>query len=107
MPETSSICARPSHRGGHSGTTRLISQSAGVDRRVAHGQVLIVLKRRIKKRAEDVPNLIPTIGQVTRWLADTGGYTGKSSGGPPGSTPIRRGLERVQNGADAVRALRE
>jgi hypothetical protein len=70
-------------------------------------QVLIALKRRIKKRAETVPDGIPTIGQAALWLADIGGYTGKWSGGPPGSITIRRGLERVQMGAEAVLALRE
>ena len=28
---------------------------------------------------------VPTLGQVVRWIADLGGYTGKSSGGPPGA----------------------
>lgn len=70
-------------------------------------EVLVALKRRIKKRAEHVPDGTPTMGQAALWLADIGGYTGKSSGGPPGSTTIRRGLERVRNGAEAVLALRE
>ena len=38
----------------------------------------------------------PTIGQAVRWLAELGGYTGKSSGGPPGAIVIRRGLERIE-----------
>jgi hypothetical protein len=37
----------------------------------------------------------PTMGDAVNWLAFLGGYTGKSSGGPPGSTVIRRGLERI------------
>lgn len=68
--------------------------------------VLIALKREEKKRTETVPDGVPTLGQATRWLADLGGYTGKSSGGPPGSITIRRGLERVEWGARAVRAMR-
>jgi hypothetical protein len=37
----------------------------------------------------------PTIGQVVAWLADIGGYVGKSSGGPPGAIVIARGLDRI------------
>jgi hypothetical protein len=70
-------------------------------------EVLVALKRRIKKRSEVIPLGIPTISQAALWLADIGGYTGKSSGGPPGSTTIRRGLERVRHGVEAVLALRE
>ncbi len=70
-------------------------------------RVLIALKRVQKKRTETVPSGVPTIEQAARWLADLGGYTGKSSGGPPGSITIARGLQRVVDGADAVRALAE
>jgi hypothetical protein len=42
----------------------------------------------------------PPITLVVRWLADAGGYTGKSSGGPPGAVVIRRGLERMRSLAD-------
>jgi hypothetical protein len=70
-------------------------------------EVLVALKRRYKKRTEDVPDAMPTLGQAVRWLADIGGYTGKSSGGPPGSITIRRGLERVKNGVEAVLAMRQ
>jgi hypothetical protein len=38
----------------------------------------------------------PTIGVIVAWIADEGGYTGKSSGGPPGAVVIARGLERIQ-----------
>lgn len=68
-------------------------------------RVLLALKRRIKKRTEDVPEAVPTMALAARWLADLGGYTGPSSGGPPGATTIRRGLERVLHGVEAVLAL--
>jgi len=42
---------------------------------------------------------------VVRWVAEIGGYTGKSSGGPPGSTTIARGLEQVLVVARALAAL--
>ena len=44
--------------------------------------------------------------QAALWLAELGGYTGKWSGGPPGSTTIGRGLERVLHGVEAVLAMR-
>jgi hypothetical protein len=70
-------------------------------------EVLVALKRRIKKRAETIANGVPTMHQAALWLADIGGYTGKWSGGPPGSITIRRGLERVLHGVEAVLALRQ
>jgi Transposase DNA-binding/Transposase Tn5 dimerisation domain len=70
-------------------------------------EVLLALKRRRKKRTESVPDRVPTMAQAVRWLADLGGYTGKSSGGPPGSITIRRGLERVMMAVEGVLAMRE
>jgi hypothetical protein len=68
-------------------------------------RALIVLKRRQKKRTETVPSTMPTIGQAARWIADLGGYTGKSSGGPFGSITLGRGLQRVIDAAEVVEAL--
>jgi len=45
---------------------------------------------------------MPTLGEATTWLAQLGGYTGKSSGGPPGSVVLARGLETL---SVAVRTL--
>lgn len=45
---------------------------------------------------------VPTLAQATLWLAQIGGYTGKSSGGPPGSVTLTRGLKEV---AVVVRAF--
>jgi Transposase DNA-binding/Transposase Tn5 dimerisation domain len=42
------------------------------------------------------PGLTLTLGQVVRWVADIGGYTGKSSGGPPGVRIISRALIQVE-----------
>jgi hypothetical protein len=56
------------------------------------------------------PNLAPeatlTLGKVVRWVADLGGYRGKSSGGPPGAIVIARGLEKVEMAASVLRKLR-
>lgn len=69
-------------------------------------EVLLALKRTIKKRSETIPDAVPTMAQAALWLADIGGYTGKWSGGPPGTITIGRGLERVRYGAEAVLAVR-
>jgi hypothetical protein len=48
----------------------------------------------------------PSIADVTLWIAYLGGYTGKtSSGGPPGSIVISRGIESVRAAAQAIEAL--
>lgn len=56
-------------------------------------RALILLKRQQRARGERVPDTMPTIATATLWIAQLGGYTGKSSGGPPGAITIRRGLE--------------
>jgi hypothetical protein len=38
----------------------------------------------------------PPLGQVVLWIAQIGGYTGKSSGGPPGALVLSRGLKRLE-----------
>jgi|JI9StandDraft_1071089.scaffolds.fasta_scaffold100856_1 hypothetical protein len=48
-----------------------------------------------------------TLAKVVRWIADLGGYTGKSSGGPPGQKVIARGLAQVLPAAQALRNLRK
>lgn len=48
----------------------------------------------------------PTLGQLVRWIADYGGYTGKSSGGPPGVRIISRALIEVLAVAAALARLR-
>jgi hypothetical protein len=46
-----------------------------------------------------------TIAEVTLWVAKIGGYTGKSSGGPPGSATLARGLKEVATVVHALEAL--
>ena len=48
----------------------------------------------------------PSVGIVMRWIADLGGYTGKSSGGPPGSIVLARGLRRVEVAMQLIDILR-
>lgn len=52
----------------------------------------IAVLRRPKRR----PRGTPTIADAVRWIAELGGYTGKSSGGPPGPLVIARGLRRIE-----------
>jgi Transposase DNA-binding/Transposase Tn5 dimerisation domain len=79
---------------------------AGTEFSPAELDALILLKREQKKRTEVLPNRRPTIGEATLWLAQLGGYTGKSSGGPPGATTIARGLERMLFAADVIEAVK-
>jgi hypothetical protein len=52
------------------------------------------------------PGSAPTIAEVTLWIANIGGYTGRtSSGGPPGSIVLARGLDSVRTTAKALEAL--
>lgn len=67
-------------------------------------RVLIVLKREQKKRTEVVHDGTPSIGDAMRWIADLGGYTGKSSGGPPGSITLTRGYEKLKTAIQAIEA---
>lgn len=62
--------------------------------------------RRIKKRTETVPDDF-TIADAVHWIARMGGYTGKSSGGPPGSITLARGLDKFLIWADAFAAAFE
>jgi hypothetical protein len=48
----------------------------------------------------------PSLGDIVRWIAELGGYTGPSSGGPPGTRVIGRALPEVIAAASAIAALR-
>lgn len=61
----------------------------------------------LRKPKGVVPGATPTLGEVTRWIADIGGYTGKSSGGPPGIRVLSRGFDRVEAAAIAFANMRE
>jgi hypothetical protein len=68
---------------------------------------LLFLKADEKRRNEVVPDSGPvSLAQAVRWVADLGGYTGKSSGGPPGAVTIARGLERILDAANIFGGLR-
>jgi hypothetical protein len=45
------------------------------------------------------------MGEAVLWITQLGGYTGKSSGGPPGAITIGRGLDRLKERAEALEDL--
>jgi hypothetical protein len=47
-----------------------------------------------------------TLHQAVDLIASVGGYTGKSSGGPPGTITISRGLDQISAAAKALAAVR-
>jgi hypothetical protein len=54
------------------------------------------------------PGEVPTLGQMVRWVADLGGYTGPTaSGGPPGAIVLGRGLRQIEAVARALRSQRD
>lgn len=57
-------------------------------------EAIVLLKREEKRKNETVGDETPSVATAVRWLADLGGYVGKSSG-PPGATVIGRGLLRI------------
>jgi hypothetical protein len=67
-------------------------------------KALILLKRDEKRKNEEVPDGIPSLGQAVRWLADLGSYIGPWNG-PPGAKVIARGLERVLPAAQVLATL--
>jgi hypothetical protein len=68
---------------------------------------IVLMKRRYRRQNEPEPDPIPTVGELVLWLGELGGYTGRSSGGPPGSITIRRGLDMILPIAEAFEQLRE
>ncbi len=56
-----------------------------------------------KKHLAD--GVVPSLAQATLWLAQLGGYTGKSSGGPPGSVVLSRALLEVQAAVRVLEAM--
>lgn len=61
-------------------------------------EALVWLRARKQAPSSDVPS----IGEAVRWIAELGGYTGKSSGGPPGAATLGRGLQRLEPAAMLV-----
>ena len=69
-------------------------------------RALVLLKRRYRNANDDICD-DPSIERAVLWIAQLGGYTGKSSGGPPGALTIRRGLDRLDAAAALLHALED
>jgi hypothetical protein len=69
-------------------------------------EALFLLKQR-RKTANEVIPASPTIAEAIRWIAELGGYTGKSSGGPPGTITIARGLERLAMATEVLVSIQK
>lgn len=63
-------------------------------------------RRSRSNRRGSLPEM-PTIGEATRWIAEMGGWMGLKSSGPPGSTTLARGLERLALIAAGVALARQ
>jgi len=65
--------------------------------------VLLWQSRRTRHRPGDTPPL----GELVMLIAMLGGYTGRSSGGPPGPTVIGRGLGKIAIAAETLQLNRK
>jgi hypothetical protein len=71
-------------------------------------RVLLALALAARYVKGDPPTLDAiNIAQATQWIAQLGGYTGKSSGGPPGAIVIARGLKALEAATAGVIAVRK
>src|SRR5690606_20469108 len=66
----------------------------------------IILTKQATKQSKWEVGQQMNAGEFVLLVANLGGYTGKSSGGPPGSIVLKRGLEQVVPAAAALRAVR-
>lgn len=72
-------------------------------------EALDVLHRTSRSKRSPAPTPVAnlTISQTVRLLADLGGYTGKSSGGPPGALVLSRGYKRLSEACDIIQRIHE
>lgn len=61
----------------------------------------------LRSNGKSKANAKPTVSEVTRWLAELGGYMGSKNSPPPGATVIARGLERIETAAQLLAIQRE
>lgn len=79
---------------------------ADVEFTQAEIQATLLLKRRSDPAMSKKHDKSPSIARLTQLIAELGGYTGRSSGGPPGTTTIRRGLQLIRPLAEGLDQLR-
>jgi hypothetical protein len=61
----------------------------------------------IKNKPPYKPGDTPTLGEITLWIADLGGYMGPRRHPKPGSVPLGRGLERLEIYVQALKIAGE
>jgi len=79
-------------------------QLASVELTSTEISALLMLRKKRSHARVPLPDAL-TIGEATLWIAELGGYTGRSSGGPPGATTIKRGLEYLRPAAEMLGIL--
>lgn len=57
------------------------------------------------KRKQRLP-AVPTIAEATRWVAELGGWIGPANG-PPGSSTLARGMQRLGDLVAGIRLARQ
>ena len=55
----------------------------------------ITLRKKYKKRTDPDPLPSATVAEVVLWIAELGGFAGRYSGKPPGSTVIARSMDDI------------
>lgn len=68
--------------------------------------LLLLRSANHQRRGLRVSERTLTLRDALLMIAELGGYTGKSSGGPPGAITLARGLFRLRDAADTLRAMR-
>jgi Transposase DNA-binding/Transposase Tn5 dimerisation domain len=68
---------------------------------------VLLLRRSRGRKVPYEPGQVPTLGELTRWIADLGGYMGSKNSKPPGTVVLQRGLERVATAAQLLAELKE
>jgi len=58
-------------------------------------------------KSKRLPDTVPTVYQVVRWIAQLGGFLGRKSDGEPGVTAIWRGWQRLQDIASTWQIVKE
>jgi hypothetical protein len=67
----------------------------------------VILFRSRDRSIPYAPGQVPTLGDVTRWVAEIGGYMGSMNARPPGATVLARGLEQIRVAAEILAIQRE
>ena len=58
-------------------------------------------------KSKRLPDAVPTVHQAVRWIAQLGGFLGRTSDGEPGVTAIWRGWQRLQDLAATWEIVKE